>query len=131
MLLLISKDQQYEVLVDGSRRLTTRNRRHLRKIPDPVDIDKPKKEAEKAEVEEEEDEDEYNTQQLVPVSDLPVPSPVQTSAPEPLLEPIPKPVQIPDAPGPDLSTSLAPVPTAVPAPESPVQEMPLRRSTRE
>ena len=44
MLLLISKDQQYEVLVDGNRRLTTRNRRHLRKIPDPVDIDKPKKE---------------------------------------------------------------------------------------
>ena len=48
----VKRDIQYKVQVDGSRRLTVRNRRQLRMIPDQVDINKPMKEAEKAEVEE-------------------------------------------------------------------------------
>ena len=48
----VKRDRQYEVLVDGSWRLTVGNRRHLRKILDPMDVNKPMKEAEKAEVEE-------------------------------------------------------------------------------
>ena len=56
----VKRDRQYVVLVDGSRRLTTRNRRHLRRIPDPVDIDEPRNEAEKVRVEEE-DKEEHDT----------------------------------------------------------------------
>ena len=76
--------------MDGSRRLTTRNRKHLRRIPNPVDIDILKKRAEKAVVEGEEDEEEHNTHPEVPIPSLL--SPVQTSAPVPIPKPLPEPV---------------------------------------
>ena len=60
-----------------------------------------------------------------------MPTPVQSSVPHP----VPEPVQTPDTPTsePDLPTLPIPVPTATPAPapEFPVQELPLRQSTRE
>lgn len=121
--------------MDGSRRLTTRNRKHLRRIPNPVDIDILKKRAEKAVVEDEEDEEEHNTHPEVPIPSLL--SPVQTSAPVPIPEPLPETVQIPNVPGPypptSSPTSPVPIPSAgpAPAPESPIQQMPLRWSTRE
>ena len=67
----------------------------------------------------------------MPVPDLPeaLPTPVQISVPYP----VPEPVQTPDTPTsePGLPTLPIPVPTATPAPEFPVQELPLRQSTRE
>ena len=101
--------------MDGSRRLTVRNRRHLRKIQDPVDIEKPMKEAEKVVVEEEDD----NTQQellLIPDLPVPLPSPVQSPVPDLVPEPAP--------------ASVTPALAPAPAPEPPVQEIP-RPSTRE
>merc|ERR1712239_61290 len=45
----ILRERQYEILVDGSRRLTVRNRRHLRKVEAPVET-REDKEDEKNEV---------------------------------------------------------------------------------
>ena len=64
----------------------------------------------------------------------PLSTPVQNSVPDPVPEPVPEPVHTPDTPvpEPDLPVPLpALVPTAAPAPEPPIQEMPLRRSAME
>ena len=37
VIMRVLKDRQYEILVDGSMRLTVRNRRHLRKVEKPAE----------------------------------------------------------------------------------------------
>merc|ERR1712239_17664 len=49
-------NRKYEIMMDGSRRLTTRNRRHLRKIPGKVVVEK-EKESQWGEEEEDDDEE--------------------------------------------------------------------------
>merc|ERR1712239_19412 len=64
-------NRKYEIMMDGSRRLTTRNRRHLRKIPGKVVVEK---EEESRGGEEEEDDDDEETEITVLPSAPSVPS---------------------------------------------------------
>ena len=112
-------DRKYEIMMDGSRRITVRNRRHLRKIP------------RKVVEEEEEDEDE----DVISIPSVPVPG---TSVPVPVPEtsvPVPAPEQV-KTPAPEQVKVREPVPTSVPAPgSSPARDSSpaptLRRSSRE
>ena len=90
--------------MDGSRRITTRNRRHLRRIPG------------REEEEEEEDEDDS----VVTSTPVPVPEP---SAPEPVPEQESEPV-------PASGTTPAPAPGSSPV-STPVSAPTFRRSSRE
>ena len=121
----VKRDRQYVIIVDGSRRLTTRNRRHLRRIPDPINLEEPRR------------------TEYIPV---PAPSPAATgpvqpaAQPEPVpqLQPAPAPADpappepIPEEPVPQTPTLAEPVPqlTPIPAAEEPPVAIPPRRSTR-
>ena len=121
----VKRDRQYVIMVDGSRRLTTRNRRHLRRIPDPINLEEPRR------------------TEYIPV---PAPSPAATgpvqpaAQPEPVpqLQPAPAPADpappepIPEEPVPQTPTLAEPVPqlTPIPAAEEPPVAIPPRRSTR-
>ena len=85
-------ERKYEIMIDGSLHLTTRNRRHPRRIPSPG-----------AQLEEEE-EDEQEEQELEPPTHTPVQIPDQ--GPEPTAVPA-------------LAPALAPVPASAPTSEAP------------
>ena len=108
------------VMVDGSRRLTIRDRRHLRKILAPINLDEARKEAEKATV---------KFGQAPSSTTNPILTPVWALVPEeqPKPEPVPEPVLA------DPVVPLPPVPTAVtePIPVATVPENIPRQSTRE
>ena len=104
----ILRDRQYEVMVDGSRRLTVRNRKHLRKVMDPVVG------TEETLVEEGEEEDDAQdtlgeaevvpesvpTNPIAPTNPIPAPdtAPVVPPGPGPVAEPTPTPDPILDLP---------------------------------
>ena len=115
MVTKLISDRKYEVMMDGSRRITTRNRRHLRRIP-----------GKKVELEENEEEEE---QVIVPRGETLVP----TSVPEPsVLVPEPS-VLVPEpsviVQGPVPVATPAPAEALVPVPGQDVLEVP-RRSAR-
>ena len=87
-------------MVDESRRLTVRNRRHLRKIPDPVNVDEPRKEAHITVPAR--GQDAHGLAQPAPSGG---PAPVPRSLPETiLLDPVPL------SPNPDNLVPLTPIP---------------------
>ena len=86
MVTKILRDRQYEILMDGSHRLTVRNRRHLRKVEKPV-------EEEPGLEEEEEDEGTPKThKEMLRDSNL-IPNPIPViplpAQPEPVQAPVP------------------------------------------
>ena len=117
----VKRDRQYVVMVDGSRRLTTRNRRHLRLIPDPINLEEPRR---------------RDTPAPGPAAlDPAPPGPVQQPGPGPapiLAEPVPQLPPVPAEPAPQLQPAPVPaqLPPVPPATEPPPVAPP-RRSTRE
>ena len=115
MVTKLISDRKYDVMMDGSRHITTRNRRHLRRIP-----------GKKVELEEDEEEEE---QVIVPRGETLVP----TSVPEPsVLVPEPS-VLVPEpsviVQGPVPVATPAPAEVLIPVPGQDVPEVP-RRSVR-
>merc|ERR1712082_3042 len=138
----ILRDRQYEILVDGGRRLTVRNRRHLRKVEAPVE-DKKDDLGEMEEDDEDEDEAPETLPETLggdPAEDplptvAPTPVPVLTPGPTPEVAPAPAPVVIPGPvpeadPIPAPAPAPAPIPAAAPAPATGDEWTEVRRSTR-
>ena len=121
-------NRKYEIMMDGSRRLTTRNRRHLRRIPGGKTV--PETEKHRGGEEEDEDDEDDDGYQSDPspspsLSTSPVPSgppPIETTRAK-LEEPEQERVPVPEprSPSPAPSTRSSPA-EATPAP---------RRSARE
>ena len=105
MIVRILKERQYEILVDGSRRVTVRNRRHLRKIEKPV-------EDREDEMNEMEEEDEYENDATGDPAENPTPAPTSTPEPPepaPEMDPTPAPAVTPE-PVPEVDPAPAPAP---------------------
>ena len=85
VIMAILSDRKFEVMMDGSRHIMTRNMRYLRRISGKV-----------VEVEEEKD----DMEEQLPVPSVPIPAPVIVPAPVPVEvqpeEPVPVTVHEPD-----------------------------------
>ena len=98
-------ERKYEIMMDKSCHLTTRNRRHLRRIPSP-----------ETHLEEEEREEEEDKQEPEPPTHTPVQTPVQTlvQTPQPPAAPTaPAPAEAPETSEPRKSTRTHSIPDSL------------------